>query len=219
MTRAFRFDSSDGYSLEAELDSPDSPRAALVLCHPHPKMGGTMNAPLLLAVRDELREADWAVLRFNFRGIGASHGRPSTGIAEVADAAGAVAEAQRRLPDVPIAIAGWSFGGAIALRAASQHPDLVACVTIAPALRPKPDITAGAPSPSGFGYRGPTLLICGSNDDQVAPSDCRDWAREAGASFEEIKGANHFFWAKYEPLTARVRVFLENALESGPHAP
>ncbi len=211
MTERFRFD-SDGSSLEAELDSPASPRAVLVLCHPHPKMGGTMNAPLLLALRDDLVKLDWAVLRFNFRGIGASEGRPSTGIAEVGDAAAAVAEARRRIPGDPSAIAGWSFGGAVALRAASQHPDLVACVTIAPAVKPKPDVTAGAPSPAEFRYRGPTLLICGSNDDQVAPADCREWARQVGASFEEIKGANHFFWAKYEPLARTVADFLEGAL-------
>ena len=44
------FESSDGLTLEAILDDPDEPRAALVLCHPHPKMGGTMNAPLLAAL-------------------------------------------------------------------------------------------------------------------------------------------------------------------------
>lgn len=213
MTESFRFESTDGIDLEGEWDAPTSPRAVLVLCHPHPKMGGTMNAPLLLALRDELLGAGWAVLRFNFRGIGTSGGESSTGVAEVADAGGAIAHTHDRCPQLPVAIGGWSFGGAVALRAASQNPDLAACVTVAPSIVPKPDITAGAPAPDGYGFRGPTLLICAANDDQVSPQDCRGWAEEAGASYVEMKGANHFFWAKYEPLAAKLRAFLEEALQ------
>lgn len=217
MTETLRFDSTDGLSLEAELDVPSeaSPRAVLIFCHPHPKMGGTMRAPLLLAVRDELLERGWGVLRFNFRGIGGSDGEASTGLEEVADAEGAVVFAAHRFPDRPLAIAGWSFGGAVALRTANRHPELKACVTIAPAVQPKPGITAGAPSPAEFAYRGPVLLVLGANDDQVSPADCRAWAAEAGASYEEMRGANHFFWAKYEALARTVADFLDRSLQTG----
>lgn len=215
MSEQVSFDSTDGLTLEAELDAPaDPPRGALVFCHPHPKMGGTMNAPLLLAVRDELVARGWAVLRFNFRGIGASEGEASIGIDEVADAEGAIAFASERFPGVPLAIAGWSFGGAVALRAAGRHPELKACVTIAPAVQAKPDITAGAPPAEEFDYRGPVLLLVGANDEQVSPDRCRAWAEETGATYEEMKGANHFFWAKYEPLARRVADFLDEALQS-----
>ena len=213
MTEKLEFTSTDGLSLEAELDEPEgSSRGVLVFCHPHPKMGGTMNAPLLLAVRDELLTRDWAVLRFNFRGIGTSEGEASIGIAEVADAEGAVSFASERFPGLPLAIAGWSFGGAVALRTAGRHPELKACVTIAPAVVPKPDITAGAPPPEEFTYQGPVLLVVGANDDQVAPAACRSWAEQTGAVYEEMKGTNHFFWAKYEPLAKRVADFLDEAL-------
>lgn len=213
MTEKVSVGSTDGLTLQAELDAPaGAPRGVLVFCHPHPKMGGTMNAPLLLAVRDELLGRDWAVLRFNFRGIGSSQGEASVGIDEVADAEGAVAFAAERFSDLPMAIAGWSFGGAVALRTASRHPELTACVTIAPAVVPKPDITAGAPAPEEFTYAGPVLLLVGANDDQVSPADCRSWAAATGAVYEEMKGANHFFWAKYEPLARRVADFLDGAL-------
>ena len=171
-----------------------------------------MNAPLLLALRDEMLERGWAVLRFNFRGIGGSEGEASIGIEEVADAEGAVAFVTQRFPDLPTAVAGWSFGGAVALRTAGRHPELKACVTIAPAVVPKPDITAGAPAPEAFAYRGPLLLICGANDDQVSPADCRRWALEVGARYEEMKGANHFFWAKYDALAGIVADFLDESL-------
>lgn len=212
MTEGLRLRSADGLSLEGELDRADPTRGVLVLCHPHPRMGGSMNAPLLLALRDALVGSGWSVLRFNFRGIGASEGESSTGIAEVADAAGAIAVAADRFPDAPTAIAGWSFGGAVALRAASATEDLVACATIAPAVKPKPEVTAGAPDPADYSFAGPTLVVCGANDDQVPPEDCRAWAEATGASYVEMPGANHFFWAKYEPLARAVTSFLEQAL-------
>ena len=209
MSEAIRFKSPDGLSLEGELDAPEAPKAVLVLCHPHPQMGGTMNAPLLLAVRDDLLARGWAVLRFNFRGIGASEGTSSTGIDEVADADGAIAETARRLPGLPVALAGWSFGAAVALRALSAHPEVLGCAAIAPAIKPKPGITAGAPDPASFEPEGDVLLVCASNDDLVAPADGRAWASAAAARYEELKGANHFFWAKYDQLTKVVGDFLD----------
>ena len=209
MSESIRFNSTDGLSLEGEVDAPEAPRAALVFCHPHPQMGGTMNAPLLLAVRDDLVARGWAVLRFNFRGIGASEGTSSTGIEEVADANGAIVEAARRFPELPVALAGWSFGAAVALRAVNAHPEVVGCAAIAPAIKPKPGITAGAPDPATFEPEGDVLLLCAANDDLVSPADAKTWASATGARFELMKGANHFFWAKYETLTKIVGDFLE----------
>lgn len=209
-----RFDlrTDDGLVLEAVLDAPEPRRAALVLCHPHPKMGGTMNAPLLEALRDDLVERGWAVIRFNFRGIGASQGEASTGIAEVADARAAVAEARRRWSDLPIAVAGWSFGAAVALRLAAADTDLTACVAIAPAVTGRPGVTAGLPDPDAMEISVPTLFVLGANDDVASPADAREWAEAAGIPVVEMPGANHFFWGKYEALAGEVGSFLDDRL-------
>ena len=212
MTETLRLQTADGLSLEAEWDAPENPRAVLVFCHPHPKMGGTMNAPLLLAVRDRLVEAGWAILRFNFRGIGASEGTSSIGIEEQKDAAAALEEAQRRAGPLQVAIAGWSFGAAVAVRVAHTHPDLAALVAIAPAVAEKPGITAGLPPADEVSLEMPTLFVVGANDDLTPPSLCSTWASAVGAEYVEMKGANHFFWAKYPALADVVEVFLEKAL-------
>ena len=63
--------------LEAKLWSPPSgeaPRAAAVVCHPHPLYGGTMDNNVVFRVARGLQHAGLAVLRFNFRGAGASEG-------------------------------------------------------------------------------------------------------------------------------------------------
>lgn len=204
MTEAFTFRSRDDLSIEAELDGSPDAQAGLVLCHPHPKMGGTMNAPLLLAIRDELVARDWSVLRFNFRGIGNSEGTSSTGEAEVADARGAVAT--MRAHSIPIAIAGWSFGAAVAIRTAAPEDDLIGCVAIAPAIDEKPEVTEGVPADISLSI--PTLVVVGANDEQISVPRCREWAEQQGATFKEVPGGNHFFWAKYDDVSALIADWL-----------
>jgi alpha/beta superfamily hydrolase len=211
-TENLRLQTDDGLSLEAAIDQPDQIKAALVFCHPHPKMGGTMNAPLLLAIRDALLPLGWAVLRFNFRGIGDSEGDAGIGIDELKDAKAAVAEAHSRWPGTPIAIAGWSFGAAVAVKTAADSPGLVACVAIAPAVKEKPGITAGLPPASEVALDLPTLFLVGANDDLTLPEDAKAWSSAAGVTFSEMPGANHFFWAKYDKLAVEVVSFLEDVV-------
>lgn len=68
-TVSVQVESLDELSLEGELDLPEDPMAAAVLCHPHPKMGGTMSAPLLLALRDELTKRGWAFFWARYPGL------------------------------------------------------------------------------------------------------------------------------------------------------
>jgi uncharacterized protein len=212
VNQSLKLTSSDDLRLEAELSSAENPRAGLVLCHPHPKMGGTMNAPLLVALSDALVEAGWAVLRFNFRGIGNSEGDPSDGIAEVADAEGALTAIKGRYGSLPTAVAGWSFGAAVALRAATRV-DVSACVAIAPAVKPRPGVTAGLPPAAELAIDVPSLFVCGANDEVTPPSECRRYAEAVdGATFTEVSGANHFFWAKYDDLAEAVVGWLKGVV-------
>jgi len=205
------FSSRDGLSLEAELDAPAAAHAGLVICHPHPRMGGTMDAPLLLALRDALTARGWVVLRFNFRGVGASEGTSSTGEEETTDAGGAIDFLRRRSGDLPIAIAGWSFGAAVALQVAAAEPDMIACVAMAPPVNPKPGITSGLPPE--LRVEIPVLVVSGANDEVVSPSDCAAFVdRLPNARYVELAGANHFFWAKYDDLAGVVTNFLDDVL-------
>jgi alpha/beta superfamily hydrolase len=210
--QALRLTSSDGLRLEAALWEPRSPSAAVVLCHPHPRQGGTMNAPLLLALRDDFVERGYVVLRFNFRGIGSSEGTSSLGVDEVADAEGAVAEIRSRLTDLPLAVLGWSFGAAVALRLAARDGELAGCVAIAPSVSPKPGVSAGLPSADEMELDVPVLVVCAANDRVVDPSDCAGWGKAAYAEVVVVDAANHFFWGKYDRLKATVGDWLAGVL-------
>lgn len=208
MTTPATIKSTDGLTLEAAYDLPDDARGLAVVCHPHPRAGGTMNAPLLLHLRDDLVSRRIGVLRFNFRGIGSSEGDSNDGTPEIADTEGALADAGTH--DLPVALLGWSFGAAVAIRTALRHPELRACVAIAPAIDARPGYTSGVPAPEEMSSVDvPLVVITGANDDQVDPGAQRAWAEAAGARFVEIKGANHFFWARYEALSKAVLSFFE----------
>jgi uncharacterized protein len=208
--------SADGLRLESEFERAVHPRSVLVVCHAHPRMQGTMNSPLLLALRDAALEDGYSVLRFNFRGVGSSEGEFGDGLDEVEDAHGALAFAREQHPGLPVAILGWSFGGAVAIRAAAEDGDVAACVGIAPSVTPKEGISVGLPRPDEVDLKSPLLIVCGSNDEIVSPADCRRWAEGANARYIEIKAANHFFWAKYEPLVAEVRSWLTGRVVDNP---
>ncbi len=215
MTERLTILSTDGLALEAELDAATGSKASLLLCHPHPKMGGTMNAPLLLAVRDEMLARGWTVLRFNFRGVGSSQGERSTGVEEVADAQGGLDRLRDR-SGTPLAIAGWSFGAAVALRATARNSDLVGCAALAPSVQPRSNVSAGLPPARDLGLAVPVLVVVGANDDVVDPDAVREWTSDPdGVKLEVIPGANHFFWARYERLSGVVGDFLDGCIRGG----
>jgi alpha/beta superfamily hydrolase len=103
--------------LEALLEEPegggstlDAPRLCAVVCHPHPLYGGTMHNKVVYRMARGLRRAGIAVLRFNFRGVGASEGEHANSIGEVEDARAALAWLRARYPHLGYALAGFSFG-------------------------------------------------------------------------------------------------------------
>ena len=60
-------------------------RAAVVFAHPHTEYGGTMHTKVVYQAAKALGRIGCAVLRFNFRGAGASAGRFSDGPGEMDD--------------------------------------------------------------------------------------------------------------------------------------
>ena len=110
--------------LEALLEEPDhtAPSIAAVVCHPHPLYGGTLHNKVVFRIARGLRRAGAVVLRFNFRGVGQSEGEHAHLTGEIEDARTALDWLRGRYPDLPFALAGFSFGARVVTRLACLSP-------------------------------------------------------------------------------------------------
>ena len=179
---------ADQLALEAILEEPDGEsRGGVVLCHPHPQMGGSMRAPLLEVVADALCRGGFTVLRFNTRGTGGSEGTFGEGVAEAADLDAAVAA----LPAEPKALAGWSFGARLVMAHAAPEP--LPAVLFAPVLR------EGSGMPPLVKPAGPVRVIVGDRDRFVEVA-----AVEAffGGAPVVLHGCDHFFIGRFAEQAA-----------------
>jgi hypothetical protein len=120
--------------LEALLDTPEpSPvRAAVVFAHPHPQHGGTMHTKVVFQSTKALSRIGCAVLRFNFRGVGASQGEFDRGEGEQADFRAGLDYMAARYPGVPLWAAGFSFGSWVALEVGALDDRVSVLIGIAP---------------------------------------------------------------------------------------
>jgi alpha/beta superfamily hydrolase len=177
-----------GIDLVGRVLLPRSPELAVVLCHPHPLLGGDMHSLPLEWMKDALAARGAAVLRFNFRGTGGSGGTHDGGRDERQDVAAAVRFMQERTRGAPVALAGYSFGAAVAALASRNLTDVLGLGLVAPPLSndPLPELTA-ADFPSGI------LLVSGDADDFCSEPAARAWAVRSGANAVILPGVDHFF--------------------------
>jgi alpha/beta superfamily hydrolase len=108
--------------LEAIVREPAAPTAAVVVCHPHPRGGGTLNNNVVYRLAKALVDGGAATLRFNFRGVGASTGAYAEGIGEEDDARAAIDFLRERHPTLPLWVAGFSFGARVGLSVGARDP-------------------------------------------------------------------------------------------------
>lgn len=183
-------------ALEGMLETPagaDDSRIA-VICHPHPVYGGTMTNKVVHMLAKAFNELGVPAIRFNYRGVGASHGAYDEGRGETLDALAVVRWAQERFPQAQLWLGGFSFGGAIALRTAAQTQP-ARLVTVAPAIQ-RVDVTR-VPMP-----RCPWLIVQGDNDELVNAQEVQTWAQSLNPApeFAMLAGVDHFFHGRLNEL-------------------
>ena len=194
----------------------DDPRATAVICHPHPKHGGSKDHPILWAVRNELAGArGLAVLGFNFRGVMGSGGLYGGGRDEVRDVRAAITRIREEAPGRPTVLCGWSFGANVALRAALDDARLVGLVMIGVPLEPK-DLTL-PPLPERAelkGFRRPTMVLCGDNDEYCPVEEARTFASAfPDCDLAVLEGTDHYLWRREREAAALVGDFVGRVLD------
>jgi uncharacterized protein len=210
---AIRFSTQDGVSLEGELRMPDAEtRGSAVLCHAHPRFGGSKDHPVLWALRGELARRGFAVLGFNFRGTMGSAGTYGAGRTEVRDVAAAI-DRVREAAIGPTIVVGWSFGASVALREALEDERVSALALPGFPLSYDLDIP---PTPGGselHAFRRPVLLLSGETDVYSPPDRLRELATSfRDAIVEIVTGTDHHLWRHEREAAAIVGRFAERSL-------
>ena len=174
-------------SIECAIDVPPAEmplRGVVVICHPNPTQGGTMDNKVVQTLARAFTTLGYRSVRFNFRGIGGSEGGWDEGRGEVDDALAVIAS--QRVAGLPLALAGFSFGGYVASRAASMLPPDQGVERLA----------LVGPAASRFDMAAvpqDTLVIQGEADDVVPLSAVLDWARPQCLPVTVVPGVGHFF--------------------------
>jgi alpha/beta superfamily hydrolase len=185
-------DAAEGLVLDALYVAPDpalEDAGGAVIAPPHPLYGGSMDSPVVAELSWALSRGGLATLRFDWRGVGASAGRPSGDAEDArADYAAALDQLAESVSGRLVA-AGYSFGAAAAVRASAQTPRVRALVLVAPppAMLDRKLLAA----------RPLDVLILAGERDGIAPAaELDSIARElTRARVVTIAQADHFFGA------------------------
>ena len=194
--------------IEARVETPqavnqrDGHVAAFgVVCHPHPLFGGTLDNKVVYTLARAFHDLGLPTIRFNFRGVGKSAGDFADGIGETDDALAVIEVGKQRWPGAALWLAGFSFGGAVAIRAAAQaNPERL--VTVAPAIRRVSLENVALPS-------CPWLIVQGDADDLVNHVEVAEWASRLPhpPQVALLTGVEHFFHGKLNELRDAVTSF------------
>jgi alpha/beta superfamily hydrolase len=174
-----------------ETGHPAGTRAAVVFAHPHTEYGGTMHTKVVYQAAKALRRIGCAVLRFNFRGAGASAGTFTDGPGEMDDFRAGLDFMREHYPEAPLWAAGMSFGSWIALTVGAEDPRVSTLIGIAPPV-----------SRYDFGpverSTKPKFFIQGEFDEICPMKKLREFYARAAEPKELviIDGADHLFDGK-----------------------
>lgn len=166
---------SDGLKLEGVLSYDEnilSPSPVL-LCPPHPHLGGDMENNVIMELGNVLAENGFATLRFNYRGVGSSESKLGN-IAEVyeyweeilnnddcsdaiVDATAAINYLESAVGTRRIFITGYSFGAIVAMMQSVENANIRAFASIS--------VPFGRFDTSFLSdCKKPKLFICSDND-------------------------------------------------------
>jgi alpha/beta superfamily hydrolase len=198
------------YRLEGYWQSGTTGKG-VVITHPHPLYGGTMNNPVVETVQSAYQQYGYATLRFNFRGVGGSQGNYDNGIGEQDDVRAAIAYVENM--DVSaVELAGYSFGAWVNTGVTTgSRTSIKSMAMISP---PVAFIEFG----NVKALSCLKLVVTGSRDDIAPPHQIRNllptWNPDA--QFKIIEGCDHFYIGYLDQLRSILTGYLKSLESDGP---
>ena len=178
--------------IEVDINDPGVERRGIALiAHPNPVQGGTKDNKVVTTLAKTFFALGYAVLRPNFRGVGASTGTHDGGIGETEDLLVVLAHVRERWGGaLPVLLAGFSFGSYVQSRVA-RRVAAERLVLVAPAVNRFPAETV----------QPGTLVIHGEHDDVVPLASVLEWARPQRLPVVVVPGGEHFFHGRLTDLS------------------
>lgn len=181
-------------AVSAECIVPEKSKCIMTLAH---GAGAGMHHSFMVTLAQLLSEQAITTLRFNFPFAENKKGRPDTPAVAYQTIEAAIAKAQKLFPELPLFVAGKSFGGRMSSQYLSAHPDpgVKGIVFYGFPLHPP-----GKPSTERAEHlkdiKTPMLFLQGSKDElatwTLIESVCSSLKQ---ATLTKIEGANHAFKA------------------------
>jgi hypothetical protein len=184
------------------LDNPEA-RGLALICHPHPLHAGSMLNKVVSTLQRTARDAGYATLRFNFRGVGQSVGEHAHGEGEIDDAEAAARWLLAQYPALPLTLMGFSFGSCVAAclggRLEGQGVAVERLFMLAPPVQ-RFSVDGRLPE------RAALTVIQPEDDEVVTPGAVYEWSAQLARPHELLKVAEcgHFFHGKLNELKALV---------------
>lgn len=163
-----------------------APRGIALIAHPNPLQGGTNTNKVVQTTARALSQHGYICYCPNLRGVGNSGGEHDYGHGEVDDAQVVVDYARAQHGDVPLVLAGFSFGSYVAAQL-RQRIDARHLIMLGAAVSPKyamPHVPAD------------TIVIHGEHDEVISLAQVLDWARPQSLPVVVFPGVGHFFHGK-----------------------
>lgn len=197
-TEKFHIDGPIG-QIECALDRPDAGtpvRGIALVAHPHPLFGGTMDNKVAQTLARTLVQLGYVTYRSNFRGVGTTSGTHDNGIGEQDDLLELIRymRAQPGQADVPLVLAGFSFGTFVLSHVAKRYQEAGGAIERMVFVGTAASRWEVAP------VREDTLVIHGELDDTVPILSVYEWARPQELPVVVIPGAEHFLHRKLHIL-------------------
>ncbi len=177
----------------------------VVICHPHPLFGGDMDNNVVTATQRAFAARGWGTLRYNFRGVGASGGRPGQGDKEAADLI-EICNYLKELHPGELDLAGYSYGTWTVMKALSLGLSPESLCLVSPPL-------------DFISFNGlllpplPVLITLGNKDGFCSEKSLKDWLTRQSdirdtVQLEIILNCDHFYWDFTRELSKRIESFL-----------
>ena len=178
-----------------------SSQSGVVICHPHPLMGGCMYNNVVEVIQKVFAVKDYSTLRFNFRGVGGSTGTYDEGRGEQEDILSACAFLESGGVKT-IFLAGYSFGAWVGANLLARKSNFF------------PRVYFVSPPDRYFDFNwGPLnnqvhLIVCGDHDDFCNIKEIEKKAQKIKAACEIISYADHFYLGKEKELSSILQKYI-----------